>query len=268
MEFSVLMSVYIKENPQYLRESIDSVYAQTLMPGEVILVEDGKLTPELYSTIDELSAKYDTLRVIPLKEKLGMGGALNEGLKAAKNEVVARMDTDDICKPQRFERQIEFMESHPEVDLCSSWIDEFEGTTDNIISQRKLPEKHRDIVEFAKRKCPANHPATVYRKSKVLQAGGYKNHPEDYILWVKMLMNGCIFHNIQESLLWFRFSKNVIRRRGGLKYAWHETGDQWQFYRMGFISLPRLAANVATRLTVRLMPNSMRNIVYRKLLRD
>ena len=155
MKFSVLLSVYTIENPKFLRESIDSIYAH-------------------------LKVKYDTLRVIPLKEKQGLGTALNIGLETCKYDIVARMDTDDICKPNRFEKQIKFMESHPEIDLCSAWVDEFEGDIDNVISQRKIPENHQDIYEYGKKKCPVNHPVTVYRKNTVLKAGGYGKYPEDY----------------------------------------------------------------------------------------
>ena len=138
MKFSVLLSVYTIENPKFLRESIDSIYAQTLLPDEVVLIEDGPLNDELNAVIEDLKVKYDTLRVIPLKEKQGLGTALNIGLETCKYDIVARMDTDDISKPNRSEKQIKFMESHPEIDLCSAWVDEFEGDIDNVISQRKV----------------------------------------------------------------------------------------------------------------------------------
>ena len=267
MKFSVLLSVYTIENPKFLCESIDSIYAQTLLPDEVVLIEDGPLNDELNAVIEDLKVKYDTLRVIPLKEKQGLGTALNIGLETCKYDIVARMDTDDICKPNRFEKQIKFMESHPEIDLCSAWVDEFEGDIDNVISQRKIPENHLDIYEYGKKKCPVNHPVTVYRKNSVLKAGGYGKYPEDYLLWVKMLTNGCKFYGFQESLLWYRLSKDFIKRRGGLTYACHEFQDQMKFYKMGYINLFQFLMNATIRFTVRLIPSPVRSLTYRYLLR-
>ena len=267
MKFSVLLSVYTIENPKFLRESIDSIYAQTLLPDEVVLIEDGPLNDELNAVIEDLKVKYDTLRVIPLKEKQGLGTALNIGLETCKYDIVARMDTDDICKPNRFEKQIKFMESHPEIDLCSAWVDEIEGDIDNVISQRKIPENHLDIYEYGKKKCPVNHPVTVYRKNSVLKAGGYGKYPEDYLLWVKMLTNGCKFYGFQESLLWYRLSKDFIKRRGGLTYACHEFQDQMKFYKMGYINLFQFLMNATIRFTVRLIPSPVRSLTYRYLLR-
>ena len=267
MKFSVLLSVYTIESPKFLRESIDSIYAQTLLPDEVVLVEDGPLSDDLYAVIEDFKTKYDTLRVIPLKEKQGLGTALNVGLEACKYDIVARMDTDDISKPNRFEKQIAFMESHPEIDLCSAWVDEFEGDIDNVISQRKIPENHQDIYEYGKKKCPVNHPVTVYRKNSVLKAGGYGKYPEDYLLWVKMLTSGCKFYGFQESLLWYRLSKDFINRRGGLTYAWHELQDQVKFYKMGYTNLFQFLFNAIIRFTVRLIPSPVRSFTYRFLLR-
>jgi glycosyltransferase involved in cell wall biosynthesis len=267
VKFSVLLSVYTIESPKFLRESIDSIYAQTLLPDEVVLVEDGPLSDDLYAVIEDFKTKYDTLRVIPLKEKQGLGTALNVGLEACKYDIVARMDTDDISKPNRFEKQIAFKESHPEIDLCSAWVDEFEGDIDNVISQRKIPENHQDIYEYGKKKCPVNHPVTVYRKNSVLKAGGYGKYPEDYLLWVKMLTSGCKFYGFQESLLWYRLSKDFIKRRGGLTYAWHELQDQVKFYKMGYTNLFQFLFNAIIRFTVRLIPSPVRSLTYRYLLR-
>lgn len=267
MKFSVLMSVYDKENPAYLRQSIDSIYNQTLLPDEVILIEDGPLTPELNDTISALNNKHNTLKVIALDKKSGLGGALNRGIQECKNEIIARMDTDDVCKPNRFERQITFMEEHPDIDICSSWVDEFNDDIQNVISQRKLPETHQEIFEYGKRKCPVNHPATVYKKSKVIAAGGYGQFPEDYLLWVKMLMNGCKFYNIQESLVWYRFSADVIQRRGGWTYAIHEISDQFRFYKLGYTNLLYLITNIGIRTTVRLIPSSLRSLIYQHAIR-
>ena len=266
-KFSVLMSVYHKERPAFLCAALDSVFSQTVLPTEVILVEDGPLTPELDGIIKTYVAKHPELKTVPLKQNLGLGRALNEGLQFCSYDLVARMDTDDICKPERFEKQLKVFAEHPEIDICGSWIDEFIDDVQHIENQRRLPEYHEDIYQYAKGRCPVNHPTVMYRKSKVQTVGGYQGFPEDSNLWVKMLMAGCKFYNIQQSLLWFRVSRDLYKRRGGWKYAKMDIQSQWQFYRYGFISMPIFIKNTLIRTSVRLMPNQLRSWIYKSLLR-
>lgn len=265
--FSVLLSIYKKEQSAYLKQSLDSLFTQTLFPSEIILVKDGLLTSELDCIIAEYVQKYPAIKVIPLEHNQGLGKALNEGLKHCSYNLVARMDTDDIAKPDRFEKQLQVFKEHPEIDVCSSWIEEFDENINNILSIKKLPENHQEIAHYAKHRCPVNHPVVMYKKDAVLRAGGYEGFPEDYRLWIKMLMNGSKFYNIQESLLYFRFSKDMIKRRGGWKYAIDDIKSQISFYKMGFISLPTLLYNIIIRITIRLIPNSLRATIYKKFLR-
>jgi len=266
-KFSVLMSVYSKENPDWMQQSLDSVFNQTLPPTEVVLVEDGPLTPELYSVVEKNVKEHPNLKVYPQEKNQGLGKALNIGFQHCSYELVARMDTDDICKPNRFEKEISLFEKHPDIDICSSFIDEFVDDIHHIRSQRLLPEKHEDIIKYAHRRCPVNHPTVVYKKSKVIAAGGYQSFPEDYILWINMILTGCKFYNIQESLLWFRFSEDVYKRRGGWKYAKDDIRAQWNFYKMGFTTLWEFITNSIIRGTVRIVPNSLRAFTYKHLLR-
>ena len=265
--FSVLLSVYYNESPYYFRQSIDSLFNQSL--AEVVLVKDGELTPELENVITEYTAKYLQIRVVPLKQNQGLGKALNEGLKHCSYDLVARMDTDDIAKPNRFEKQIRVFQEHPELDVVGAWIDEFEETTSNIISTRKLPEVHDDICQFAKKRNPENHPVIMFRKQAVLAAGGYQHFPlfEDYYLWIRMLQNGAKFYNIQESLLYFRFSSAMFKRRGGLKYVTTELRFQNLLRNLEFITFSEYLYNVFIRVITRMMPNSLRAILYKKALR-
>lgn len=233
MLFSVLLSLYHKESPLFLRQSLTSIFTQTLLPIEVVLVEDGPLTDELYAVIKEFTSQHPELKVISLPTNRGLGKALNEGLK------------------------------HCSYDL------EFEGEVSNVLSMRKVPEQHENILRFAKGRCPVNHPVVMFRKSAVLKAGGYKHFPlfEDYYLWVRMLMNGARFYNIQESLLFFRFSPDMFRRRGGWRYAVTEVRLQTLFYKMGFIGFFSLLKNVCIRLVTRLLPNGLRSLLYKRLIR-
>lgn len=268
--FSVLISLYNKENPNNLYQSLNSIFNQTLKPDEVILVEDGPLTYELYDVLDEYSAQHLEFKRIPLAKNSGLGRALNEGLKYCSCELVVRMDTDDICFPDRFEKQIKYMSDNPHIDISSAWIEEFEETINNIKSVKKVPETHKEISSYIKSRNPLNHPAVIFRKSVVEKAGGYQHFPlfEDYYLWARMFANGAKFGNIQESLLHFRTSSDMFKRRGGIKYAVNSGKFQWQLHKLGIIStLAAIKASVL-RGSVYLMPNFIRKIIYTKLLRS
>lgn len=268
--YSVLISLYHKEDPVCFLQSLESVFKQTVSPAEIILVEDGPLTEELYRIVVKYTEKYPILKVIPLLSNQGLGKALNEGLKHCSYNLVARMDTDDIAKPDRFEKQLEIFQKYPEIDLVGAWIDEFEGGVSNVLSVRKVPEKHEGILKFAKERNPVNHPVVMFRKSAVLKAGGYKHFPlfEDYYLWVRMLMNGAKFYNIQESLLYFRFSPDMFKRRGGWSYAISELRLEFLFYQIGFINIFFLLKNVFVRFLSRIIPNNLRSFLYKKIIRN
>ena len=263
------MSVYQNENANCLRQALESIWSgQTLRPTEIVLVKDGPLTSELDSVIDDFRQSAP-MTVVALERNSGLGVALNEGLKHCTCELVARMDSDDISKPKRFARQAEFMAEHTDIAVCGSWIDEFIGTTDNVVSQRRLPETSADIVEFGRKRNPLNHPTVMFRKSAVETVGGYEHFQwfEDYWLWARMLKTGYRLYNIPESLLWFRTSADVYRRRGGWRYAMTEFKFQNSLRKLGFISFADMIINGSIRFSVRLLPNFLRKTFYDKLVR-
>ena len=267
--FSVLMSVYYREKAKWLQTSLESVFNQTVKPTEVVLVEDGPLTDELYAVIAKFKDEHAELKSVKLPVNSGLGKALNVGLKQCSYPLVARMDSDDISKPYRFEQQLQYFEEHPDVDVCSSWIDEFQGNISNVISTRKLPQYSNDIREFGKKRCPMNHPVTMFRKEAVLAAGGYLPFPffEDYYLWVRMILNGATMYNIQESLLYFRFSPEMFKRRGGWRYARLEIRFQRHIYKLKYIKFYTMISNICIRMATRIVPNGIRSWIYKKLLR-
>lgn len=272
MNFSVLMSVYAKETPSYLHGSLDSVFNQTRPPQEVVLVEDGPLTPELYRVIQEFKQEHDNLKIVSLPQNVGLGRALNEGMKHCSYDYVARMDSDDECYPTRFEKQIGLMEMHPELDVVGSLTTEF--MTDDqgkkmILSLKRFPETVEENERFSRKRCPVEHPAVVLKKQAVLDAGGYQHFLlyEDYHLWARMFVLGAKFYNIQEPLLYFRMSESSYARRGGVKYALTELKALLLFHQIGFLNLRQLAFCICTRMPIRLLPYQLRVLVYKKLLR-
>lgn len=263
-KFSVLISIYYKESPQYFREALDSIFAQTLLPTEIVLVKDGPLTPELDAVISEYSARYPIFKIVVNETNQGLGLALAKGLLACSNEYIARMDTDDLMSPTRFEKEIKKLDEGYDVVGC--WTKIFEGSISNVLCIRKRPEFHDDIVRLAKRRSPINHAGAVFRKSAVLKAGNYQHCLlfEDYHLWVRMILNGARFYNIPEPLYFFRHSSNVVKRRGGFQYMITELKTMVYFYRIGFYSFSDLVINSSIRCCVRMMPSKFRAWVIRK----
>ncbi len=272
MKLSVLMSIYHKEKIEYFNQAMKSIWDdQTVKPTEIVLVEDGKLTDELYKLINNWENRLGTtLKRVPLVVNQGLGKALNIGLSHCQYDYVARMDTDDISTPDRFEKQIGFLTKNTDIDILGGQIEEFETQIDEISLFRRLPTQHNNIVQFAKLRCPFNHPTVIYRKSTVLKAGGYQDDflYEDYALWVRMIHGRAKTANLSDTILYMRGGSVMFERRGGLKYAISEVKVQYRFYKMGFLSFFAFARNVIVRFPIRIMPNRIRAYVYTKLLRS
>ncbi len=267
LKFSILMSIYYKESPTYFDRAMQSLWdEQTVKPDEIILVEDGALTDELYQSIGKWQDKLgDVLKIVSLEDNVGVGRAKNIGIKKCTNELIAVMDTDDVSLPNRFEKQLDVFKNK-NIDVCGAWIDEFVSDEEKLISSRKVPEQQQEIVRFAKSRSPVNHVTAMYKKKTVLNAGNYAEYrtSEDYNLWVKMILTGAKFYNIQESLVNVRVGDEQFGgRRGGLDYAMNEIRLQYEFLTMKFISPYIFVKNLATRIPVRLLPNKFRSFVYR-----
>ena len=268
-EFSVLISVYAREQSDYLRSALHSVFEQTVPPTEVVLVEDGPLTTELEAVITDFCEKYNTLKIVKLAKNMGLGNALNIGLSACTYDLVARMDSDDLSLPNRFEAQLKVFEENPEVSVVGGWISEFDNDPQSIISYRKLPQTDRELRRMCQLKNPLNHMTVMFSKKEVLDAGGYQHFYlfEDYWLWARMIKNGVKLYNVQDVLVNVRGGSAMSARRGGWKYAKSEIRFKRKILQMGLISLHVFLRNVCVRFCVRMMPIGLRSLVYEKVLR-
>ena len=257
MKFSVLLSVYAKENPEYLHEALSSIETQTLAPQEIVLVKDGPLTPDLEDIVGQhvqnAAIHYE---LIPLDRNVGLGEALNRGLAECTHDWVARMDTDDIALPSRFEKQFAYLEAHPETDILGGWICEFDSDPETCDQERRVPASHEEILRFAKHRNPLNHMTVAFRKDAVLDVGGYlpMNGFEDYYLWMRMLQKRKRFANLPEVLVKARTGREMIGRRQGWRYARDEWALEKAAYDIGFWSVPDIAGNIVTRVLPRLLP--------------
>lgn len=269
MKFSVLMSVYQADNPVFFGQALQSIVMSTVTPTEVVLVCDGKLTAELEQVVDDYQHKL-FIHLLRLESNVGLGLALQAGLKHCTYEWVARFDADDICCDDRFQKQLDFLKSNPNIDILGGQIIEFsKSLKEKTTVKKRVPFEHKKIEKYAKIRNPMNHMTVIFRKSAVLEAGNYQYAPlyEDYDLWVRMLLNENNFANIDEVLVYARTGKSMYQRRGGLSYTKQEAIMQIRFYKLGFISFFDLIKNLVFRIPVRLTPNKLREIIYLKILR-
>lgn len=269
--FSVCMSVYRNDNPVDFKEAVLSIYNQTCPPEEIILVIDGPVPDEMLETINWLKAETCIMRVIPLEKNMGHAIARQTGLEAAKNELCAVMDADDLAVATRFEKQLKAFDEHPEVSVVGGLINEFIHRTDNVVGTRIVPENDYDIKEYLKSRCPMNLVTVMLKKSDVMKAGGYQDWycEEDYYLWIRLALGGYKFYNIQENLVNVRVGEEMYQRRGGKKYFDSEARLQKYMFDHKLISLPKYAYNVLIRWAVQVaMPNWLRGWVFRTFARN
>lgn len=268
MKFSALLSIYRKESPAFFIRAMESIWDfQTVKPSEIILVKDGPLPDRLDLVVLEWQERLgNALRVVSLHENIGLGAALNEGLRHCTHDLVARMDTDDIASPGRFEMQLRYLALHPEVDIVGGWITEFQDAEDQIYNYRRLPLNHADLVLYAKTRCPLNHMTVMFRRSKVLEVGGYPDLRvgQDYPLWIRIIQAGGKIANLPEYLVNMRAGQDMARRRRNFGRIRNEIGLQYSMYKDGFISLPRLIFNSTGRTVFRLIPGQLALQIYKR----
>ena len=270
IQFSVLISVYKKEKAEYLKQALQSVINQTLKPTEIVIVKDGLLTKELDKCIEDFQKQHLKLfKILAFNENRGLGLALRDGVKACKYEYIARMDSDDISKSDRFEKQFAYLQKHPETALLGTWITEFNKDENKPDTVTKLPCTHQEIMKFAKSRNPFRHMTVIFKKQAVINSGNYRDFLwfEDYELWVRLLQNGYKAANIPEYLVNVRADKEMFARRGGLLYIRQEIKFQKILFDIKFISKIEFVRNIIERLIVRIMPNSLRVYIYQKFLR-
>jgi glycosyltransferase involved in cell wall biosynthesis len=269
---SVVMSVYVKENPIYLRQSLESVINQTLKPNEIVLVKDGPLTKELDHVIKYYEEYYSEIfLVIALPENKGLANALNVGIKMAKYSLIARMDSDDICFIDRFEKQVHALKAS-NLDIIGGQIIEFGKNTSDVISRRIVPCEHSEIVKLLKFRSPFSHPTILFKKEVFNALKGYDSlvFPEDYDFFVRAYLKKFKFGNVPDEVLWFRLGENesdAIKRRWGILYAKNEFNLYRKFLNINFYNYSDFLKVVLLKLPIRLLPFFMFKFIYFKMAR-
>lgn len=266
--YSVLMSCYAKDRPEWLTLALESMAAQTVPPAEIVLVFDGPLGEGLLAAVDEFDAAHSGLLVrVPLEKNGGLGPALNAGLARCSCGVVARMDADDYSRPERLERQLAKLAEGYDMLGCN--VTEFSLDVDCPNSERLMPETNDEIMRFAKRRTPFAHPSFVVRRAALEAVGGYRNVPyaEDFDLFARLLAHGFRGYNLQEPLVAMRVDERAYRRRGGRSYARDMLSFNLLQLREGWFSPADFLVRSAANIGVALVPNSVRDAIYKRFLR-
>lgn len=269
-KFSVLMSVYHKENPRFFDLALESnLITSTLTPNEFVLICDGELTTELECVVEKYKNLFPEIFKVYRKENGGLGKALNYGLPKCSFPLIARSDSDDICTTNRFEKQVRYFEEHPEVGIISSYIDEFEEDYNVPTHLKTLPLTHDELYQMAKFRNPLNHMSVMMRRDDVIRIGSYRHIPyvEDYELWVRAMINGIKIANIGEVLVHARVGNGMIQRRGNKKYikSWHQMNRY--MVKNGMIGNFTYARNMLAVTAFVYMPVGLKDFVYKKILR-
>lgn len=268
-DFSVLMSLYIKEKASYFNECMKSIMNQTVLPTEIVIVEDGPISEEVDVVLKEYIAKFpNMIRTVSYPQNKGLGYALSVGVRECTYELIARMDTDDIARKDRFEIQLKKFINNPNLGICGSYIDEFENEISNIVARRSVPISHNEIREYQKRRDAFNHMTVMFKKSDVLKVGNYQPCPlmEDTLLWVHMLQAGVQCANIDDSLVYARIGSEMYERRGGWAYFTKYCQGRKLIKESGYISKFDYYYTVAIQLIVALIPGKMRGFIFKKIL--
>lgn len=270
MKFSCLVSLYKKEKPAYFKVAMDSILNQTLLPDEIVLVEDGKLTEELDNIINDYVNQYPELfKIVAFDENRGLGLALRDGVLACSYDYIARMDTDDIADKHRFEKQFAYLEKHDDLAILGSCITEFSTNTNEPDTVTDLPCTYDEIVKFSKKRNPFRHMTLILKKSAVLDSGNYRDFLwfEDYDLWIRIIQKGYIVENLSEYLVNVRADDDMFARRGGWKYLKQDIKFQKFLYSSRYIGVGDFWLNCIIRTIMRIIPNWLRVCVYKNKLR-
>ena len=270
-QFSILMSIYVKDVPSHFDMAMRSIWdEQTLKPNEIVLVEDGVLTDELYAGITKWHEKLgDVLKIVKLKRNLGLAAALNEGIKHCSHDLIARMDADDISDPYRFEKQIEYLQSHKDVHVLGGAIQEFSDQENKILATRSYPCNTTEAKKYMAKASPLAHPSVIYRKELFTNGLFYSDQlktSQDIDLWYRVINAGYNIASIRDVVYYFRVSGNFFKRRSREK-AYDEFGIYWN----GILSIHGFSWRLVfpvLRLTTRLMPIFLIKLFYSKHFRE
>lgn len=264
---SVLMCVYRGDKANFFREAVDSILNQTVKPDEVVIVVDGPVGGRMTKVLSEVKQKYKQVKVIQLPKNVGVGPASNEGLKRCRNELIAKMDADDIAVPERLELQLTEFLKDAKLTLLGGQLAEFSGHKENIVSYRRVPTSGAEIRKFARKRSPFNNQTVMYKKSDALAVGGYPdlNRAEDYYLYSKLIAEEYKVKNLSEVLVLFRLDDEAIGRRKTWRHTREIIRARNEIRKLGVSSWFDLIITTMGQLLVFVTPSFFAKWVYGRL---
>jgi glycosyltransferase involved in cell wall biosynthesis len=270
-QYSVLMSVYHKDNPDWVQISIESMLEQTVQPSEIVVLQDGLISEQLSALLSFYESQYHSLfKVFRFKENIGLGRALAIGVEKCQYAYIARMDADDYSMPERCQLELEYMKKHTDIEVVGSNVDEFIGNVDNVVAHVVLPEKHEQIYQYAKKRNPIRHPCLLFKKEAVLRCGNYRpmRFSQDYSIIVHLMLSGSKVYNIQKPLVFMRVANDFYKRRSGLNYFKINYRLNREFLNCRFFSPFDFFRRTLAQCVSCFMPNKIRELIYKQLLRS
>lgn len=265
--FTVVMSVYKNDKPEYLQLAIDSLVNQTIKPDEIIIISDGPLTSKL-EIILETYSKYKYIRFIKLDKNVGLASSRKEAIKNANFDIIAVMDSDDICELDRFERQLSIIDGDKKM-VVSGWIEEFNYLPKDIGKIRKTPINYQEIISYGKWRNPINHVTLMFTKKAYDLVGGYSSvrHSEDWDLISRMLVKGIEVIGTPNVLVNVRAGDEMIERRRNIEQFKGELRLFVKMYKIGYLNFFQLFGNISIRVILRALPKFITKFTYKNILR-
>lgn len=269
-KYSVLMPLWYKENEKYLELSLISIATQTAKPDEIVMVQDHEIPGSMHQLICRIASDYNVTFNIYQNfdlDNMGLSSILAFGVNKCRNELIARMDTDDISVPERCEKELKIFESQPDVCIVGGWVSEFSGSTNNVFNIRKAPESKKEIIKYSKLRCPFNHPSVMFRKDVILDAGNYDTSirkAEDYDLWYRVLKMDYPVYNIQEPLLWFRAGDQKNKRRKDIAHYKARIDVKKKMLKDAYINYFEYLLIISIEALNHYLPSSISNFIKTK----
>lgn len=263
---AVIMSIYKNDDSRFLSKAIESILFQSV-PCDLLIYLDGELPDSLYEVI----RSYESINNVYIFKNdmnkglaTGLNNLINYAIEQGYN-YIARMDSDDISRPNRIEKQVDFLEDNKSIDVLGTSCREFGASF--ALGEKHLPQTHEELLNFSITRCPFIHPSVMFRSSVFKKGFRYPENTvltEDMALWFLLLNNGFRFANINEILLDYRLNENTINRRKGFKKAMSEINIRTK----NMISLKQVNIKnislISARIVFHLMPSSLVKLAYKK----
>ncbi len=263
--FSVVLGVYKKDNSNHFRLALESLFNQTVCPSEIIVVVDGPVGFDIDDVLLQISLN-PVIQIVRLDKNIGLGPARHIAIGKCTNDIIAVMDSDDICVNNRFELQLKALEFFS-VDVVGGVIEEFEEMPGDLSRIRVPPILHDDILAQGLWRSPMNHVTIMFKRDAYYKSGGYRDfrYVEDYDMFYRMFLSGVKFRNISDILVFVRCGNGMLKRRTGLNYLKIELALLSRMYASGFLNLPIWLISAGIRIVARLSPSIITELIYKYL---